>query len=106
MRPFSKEHCRGKHVALRVFQPLSRFNDLDDWHFSDIAAPIGGVGERVTTRRVLAAALDCAVKRHGQFSLVEVKLPRGATSHTLARFVCGFKSVRERTAKTAAVMAS
>jgi hypothetical protein len=70
------------------------------WHFSDIAAPIGGVGERVTTRRVLAAALDCAVKRHGQFSLVEVKLTRGATSHTLARFVCGFKSVRERTAKT------
>jgi hypothetical protein len=45
MRPFSKEHCRGKHVALRVFQPLSRFNDLDDWHFSDIAAPIGGKGE-------------------------------------------------------------
>jgi thiamine pyrophosphate-dependent acetolactate synthase large subunit-like protein len=72
MRPFSQEHCRGKHVALRVFQPLSRFNDLDDWHFSNIAAPIGGVGERVTTRRELAAALDCAVKRHGQFSLVEV----------------------------------
>jgi indolepyruvate decarboxylase len=54
----------------RVFQPQSRFNDLDDWHFSDIAAPIGGVGERVTTRRELAAALDCAVKRRGQFSLV------------------------------------
>jgi indolepyruvate decarboxylase len=96
MRPFSQEHCRGKHVALRVFQPLSRFNDLDDWHFSDIAAPIGGVGERVTTRRVLAAALDCAVKRHGQFSLVEVKLTRGATSHTLARFVCVSVSARQR----------
>jgi indolepyruvate decarboxylase len=36
---------------LRVFQPESRFNDLDDWHFADIAGPIGGVGERVTTRR-------------------------------------------------------
>ena len=106
MRPFSQEHCRGKHVALRVFQPQSRLNDLDDWHFSDIAAPIGSVGERVTTRRELAAALDCAVKRRGQFSLVEVKLPRGAPSHTLARFVCGFKSVRERTAKTDAAMAS
>src|SRR6202008_240850 len=59
---------------LRVFPPESRFNDLGDWHFADIAAPIGGVGERVTTRRELAAALDRAVKRRGQFSLVEVML--------------------------------
>ncbi len=81
---------------LRVFQPESRFNDLDDWHFADIAASIGGVGERVTTRRELAAALDRAVRRRGQFSLVEVMLPRGVTSDTLARFVSGFKSVRER----------
>src|SRR5580692_3101124 len=81
---------------LRVFQPESAFNDLDDWHFSDIAASLGGVGERVTTRRELAAALDRAVKRRGQFSLVEVMLPRGATSDTLARFVPGFKSIRER----------
>jgi indolepyruvate decarboxylase len=84
---------------LRVFQPESHFNDLDDWHFADIAAPIGGMGERVTTRRELAAALDRAVKRRGQFSLVEVMLPRGVTSETLARFVTGFKSVRERMAK-------
>jgi indolepyruvate decarboxylase len=81
---------------LRVFQPESRFNDLDDWHFADIAGPIGGVGERVTTRRELAAALDRAVKRRGQFSLVDVMLPRGATSNTLASFVSGFKSVRAR----------
>jgi indolepyruvate decarboxylase len=84
---------------LRVFQPESRFNNLDDWHFADIAASIGGVGERVTTRRELAAALDRAVGRRGQFSLVEVMLPRGETSDTLARFVSGFKSVRERMAK-------
>jgi indolepyruvate decarboxylase len=84
---------------LRVFQPESRFNNLDDWHFADIAASIGGVGERVTTRRELAAALDRAVARRGQFSLIEVMLPRGATSDTLARFVSGFKSVRERMAK-------
>jgi indolepyruvate decarboxylase len=84
---------------LRVFQPESRFNDLDDWHFADIAASIGGVGERVTTRRELVAALDRAVLRRGKFSLVEVILPRGVTSDTLARFVAGFKSVRERMAK-------
>jgi len=57
-------------------------------------------------RAASSPPLDCAVKRHGQFSLVEVELPRGATWHALARFVCDFKSVRERTAKTAAAMAS
>jgi indolepyruvate decarboxylase len=85
---------------LRVFQPESRFNDLDDWHFADIAASLGGVGERVTTRRALAAALDRAVARRGQFSLIEVMLPRGVTSRTLERFVAGFKKVRERMAAT------
>jgi indolepyruvate decarboxylase len=82
---------------LRVFQPESAFNDLDDWHFADIAASIGGHGVRVTTRRALAAALDAAVKRRGVFSLVEVMLPRGVTSKTLERFVQGFKAARERT---------
>ena len=37
-------------------------------------------------------------KRRGVFSLVEVMLPRGVTSKTLARFVKGFKAVRERAA--------
>jgi indolepyruvate decarboxylase len=81
---------------LRVFQPESIFNDLDDWHFAAIAPSLGGVGERVTTRRELAAALEWAVQRRGKFSLVEVMLPRGATSDTLARFVAGFKAARER----------
>jgi indolepyruvate decarboxylase len=84
---------------LRVFQPESRFNDLDDWHFAEIAYSLGGVGERVTTRRDLAAALDRAVARRGQFSLIEVMLPRGMTSDTLARFVSGFKAVRARMAE-------
>jgi indolepyruvate decarboxylase len=84
---------------LRVFQPESRFNDLDDWHFAEIAHSLGGVGERVTKRSELAGALDRAVARSGQFSLVEVMLPRGKTSDTLARFVAGFKAARERMAK-------
>src|SRR5205807_6798005 len=65
---------------LRVFQPESRFNDLDDWNFAAIAPALGGAGERVTTRRELAAALERAVARRGMFSLVEVTLPRGSTS--------------------------
>ncbi|MFL6803152.1 MAG: indolepyruvate/phenylpyruvate decarboxylase [Xanthobacteraceae bacterium] len=82
---------------LRVFQPESGFNDLDDWNFSAMAPAMGGVGERVTTRRDLAAALERAAARRGVFSLVEVMLPRGATSRTLARFVAGFKAAREPT---------
>jgi len=81
---------------LRAFQPESRFNDLDDWRFADMAPAMGGHGVRVRTRRELVAALEDAVKRRGQFSLVEVMLPRGATSNTLARFVDGFKVMRAR----------
>lgn len=84
---------------LRVFQPESKFNNLSDWHFADIARSLGGVGERVTTRRELRDALERAVARRGRFSLVEVMLPRGRTSKTLERFVTGFKAVRERAAK-------
>jgi indolepyruvate decarboxylase len=79
---------------LRVFQPESAFNDLDDWHFADIAKSIGGHGARVSTRRALASALDAAVARRGMFSLIEVMLPRGVTSTTLSRFVSGFKAAR------------
>ena len=81
---------------LRVFQPESRFNDLDDWNFADLAPALGGRGERVTTRRELAAALERAVHARGVFSIVEVMLPHGETSRTLARFVAGFKAARER----------
>ncbi len=83
---------------LRAFQPESVFNDLDDWHFADMARSLGGHGQRVTTRRELAAALEEAIQRRGVFSLIEVMLARGAVSRTLERFVAGFKAVRERSA--------
>jgi indolepyruvate decarboxylase len=79
---------------LRAFQPESAFNDLDDWHFAAIAPSLGGIGERVTTRRELAAALERAVASRGRFSLIEVMLPRGTISDTLSRFVAGFKAAR------------
>ena len=81
---------------LRVFQPESRFNDLDDWRFAELAGPLGGDGTRVTTRRELAAALTHAHATRGRFQLIEVMLPRGRTSDTLARFVAGFRAARER----------
>lgn len=84
---------------LRAFQPESKFNDLDDWRFADMASSMGGHGERVTTSRQLVNALQAAVKRRDRFSLIEVMLPRGVTSKTLARFVAGFKEAREKAAK-------
>jgi indolepyruvate decarboxylase len=81
---------------LRAFQPQSRFNDLDDWNFAAIAPSLGGHGERVWTRRGLENALDHVVAHRGQFSLVEVMLPRGVTSRTLTRFAAGFQAARAR----------
>ena len=80
---------------LRVFQPESRFNDLDDWRFAELAGPLGGDGVRVRTRAELVAALARAHATRGRFQLIEVMLPRGKTSDTLARFVAGFKAARE-----------
>jgi indolepyruvate decarboxylase len=79
---------------LRVFQPESRFNNLADWRFAELAAPLGGDGVRVATRRQLAAALAKAQATRGRFQLIEVMLQHGQTSNTLARFVAGFKAAR------------
>ena len=79
---------------LRVFQPESRFNNLDDWQFAKLADDLGGVGRRVATRGELAAALAAAYAERGKFQLIEAMLPRGTTSDTLARFVAGIKAAR------------
>ena len=78
---------------LRAFQPGTRFNDLDEWRFADLAPALGGQGERVTTRAGLVAALERAAITRGRFYLVEAMLARGAISETLARFVRGVASV-------------
>lgn len=76
---------------LRVFQPESRFNDLGDWRFADCAAPLGGDGMRVGTRRELAAALATAAARRGRFQLIEAMIPPGSVSPTLAGFVAALQ---------------
>ena len=76
---------------LRVFQPESGFNSLDDWRFAELAQSIGGEGRRVSTRRELAAALDAAAARRGRFQLIEVMIPRGSVSATLEGFVSALK---------------
>jgi indolepyruvate decarboxylase len=77
---------------LRAFQPESRFYDLDDWNFAAIAPSLGGYGQRVKTRRELKESLERAFARRGQFALIEVMLPRGVTSKTLARFMSAVKA--------------
>jgi indolepyruvate decarboxylase len=53
---------------LRTFQPESRFNDLDDWNFADMASAMGGDGVRVATRRELRRAIAEAYARRGDAS--------------------------------------
>jgi indolepyruvate decarboxylase len=72
---------------LRVFQPESRFNSLDDWNFAATAGPLGGHGVRVSTRRELAAALEEAATSRGRFRLIEAMMPAGSLSPTLRGFV-------------------
>jgi indolepyruvate decarboxylase len=79
---------------LRCFQPESRFNDLDDWRFAELALSLGGVGRRVTTRADLAAALAEAATTRGRFWLIEAMIPRGSLSQTLERFVRGVKRLQ------------
>ena len=86
---------------LRCFQPESRFNDLDDWRFADMAANLGGVGRRVETRAELAQALEQARLQRGSFHLIEAMIPRGVLSDTLARFVAGVKRLQRPQGATA-----
>jgi indolepyruvate decarboxylase len=79
---------------LRAFQPGAGYNDLDDWPFHELAAGLGGLGLRVSTRRELAEALELAVAMRGRFVLIDVVMERGHMSDTLSRFVDGFKRRR------------
>ena len=89
---------------LRAFEPESGFTDLSDWHFADMAEALGGRGCRVATRAQLGEALDAALGRRGKFELIEVMIPRGTVSDTLARFVDGVRRL-QRPAPAAAVAA-
>ena len=76
---------------LRTFQPESGFNDLGHWGFAEMAAGMGGDGVRVNTRAELKAELDRALATRGRFQLIDITIPSGVLSQTLARFVAGVK---------------
>jgi indolepyruvate decarboxylase len=76
---------------LRTFQPESSFNDLSHWGFAEMAGGMGGDGVRVNTRAELKAALEQAMATRGRFQLIDITIPSGVLSQTLARFVAGVK---------------
>ncbi|MGE0210229.1 MAG: indolepyruvate/phenylpyruvate decarboxylase [Parvibaculaceae bacterium] len=80
---------------LKAFQSETRYNDLDDWRFADMAASLGGKGVRVTTRNELAQALERAHADAGAFHLIEIMIARGEISRTLERFA---NTLRQRSA--------
>ncbi len=71
---------------LKAFQKDTTYNDLDDWHFADLAASMGGKGVRVTNTGELIAALETAQADATCFQLIEIMLPQDALSDTLTRF--------------------
>jgi len=79
---------------LRTFQPESAFTKLSDWHFADMAVPLGGEGYRVSTRRELRDALKKARAKRGKFQLIEAMIPEGVLSETLQRFVAGVRRLQ------------
>jgi len=76
---------------LRAFEPDAHFNDLGTWDFAAMAGGMGGDGQRVETRAELHDALAKAHATRGRFQLIDVRLPAGACSPTLARFVQAVK---------------
>ena len=78
---------------LRCFQPGQPYHDLDDRHFAQMAAPLGGKGVRVTTRSQLKQALEAAREDSGSFQLIEVMLPRGKTSNSLERYSSALRQI-------------
>jgi indolepyruvate decarboxylase len=81
---------------LRVFQPESKFNTLDEWRYAELAGPLGGEGVKVTTRADLARALDDAWATRGRFRIIEAMIPAGAVSPTLHGFVEALKRRQRR----------
>lgn len=71
---------------LKAFQKDTGYNDLDDWHFAELAETLGGKGTRVSTPAQLITALEQAHNNTSCFQLIEIMLPRDALSRTLTRF--------------------
>ncbi len=62
------------------------FNDITPWHFAKLPEVLGsGHGERVQTNGEFSQALSDALKRRGQFTLIEATLDSNDCSDALRR---------------------
>ena len=85
---------------LRTFQPESKFNDLGDWNFADMARRAGRRRRaRAHAAGVAAMRSPRAVATRGRFQLIEAMIARGVLSSTLERFVAGVKRLTVRKAE-------
>ncbi|UJF24220.1 indolepyruvate/phenylpyruvate decarboxylase [Suttonella sp. R2A3] len=80
---------------LRTFQPESAFNDLPRLDFAAIGESLGGKGHRAPTRAALANSFAEALADEAHFHIIDIQIEREILSNTLARFVAGFKKMRE-----------
>lgn len=76
---------------LRKFQPQAGYTGLGAVSYAQLAADLGGAGERVETPAALAAALENAANHPDSFYLVEVMLGAGDTTATLNNFAAALK---------------
>jgi TPP-dependent 2-oxoacid decarboxylase len=92
--------CIPEGFALPFFREIeaagtlplyTRYNDLDDWRFAEMAPLLGGVGRRVWTRAEFAEALREAHDDGVNWRLIEIMPPRDRYSPTLDRFVGAVK---------------
>lgn len=72
---------------LACFQPEGEYNQLQDWHFADMASSLGGEGVRATSRAQLAEALEQAHGRRGRFQMIEIMMSPDEMSPILKQFV-------------------
>ncbi|WP_105169747.1 indolepyruvate/phenylpyruvate decarboxylase [Pseudoalteromonas sp. T1lg23B] len=71
---------------IRAFAPDSQAADLGLWPFADMATHFGGVGKRVSTPDDLQQALNSAFEDPSQFYLIDVQIPKGCMTPSLAHF--------------------
>ncbi|MCF7982189.1 MAG: indolepyruvate/phenylpyruvate decarboxylase [Pseudomonadales bacterium] len=79
---------------LSAFQGESKFNDLIELNYAEIANSLGGRGYRVSTREQLKAALSEAITRRGQFQLIDIAMERTALSKTLTQFTASVNAAK------------
>lgn len=71
---------------IRAFAPDSKAADLGHWPLAEMAPLFGGKGLKVSTPEALEDALCSAFEDPSQFYLIDVQIPKGCMTPSLAHF--------------------